>query len=70
MYVDAYSENSAVETFNFTSYPSGGGLAVADEFEGGDNEFNEFEEDETTRRIREEEDRVQSLLKQKSVVLV
>jgi hypothetical protein len=34
---------------------------------GEENEFNDFEEDETTKRIREEEERIQNTLKEKSV---
>lgn len=32
-----------------------------------ENDFNDFEEDETTKRIREEEERIQNLLRDKSV---
>lgn len=35
--------------------------------EGEENDFNDFEEDETTKRIREDEERIQNQLKEKSV---
>lgn len=35
---------------------------------GDEEEFDRFEEDETTRRIREEEERIQSTLREKSVL--
>ena len=40
------------------------GLAVAVD---GDNDFDDFEEDEMTKRIREEEERIQNRLREKSV---
>jgi hypothetical protein len=53
--------------FDFSAYeanqPAGG-------FDGqpeDENDFNDFEEDETTKRIREEEERIQNTLREKSV---
>ena len=40
------------------------GLAVVDD---GDNDFDDFEEDEMTKRIREEEERIQKRLREKNV---
>jgi hypothetical protein len=36
----------------------------------GDNDFNDFEEDEMTRRIREEEEQFQVRLREKSVPMM
>lgn len=47
---------------DFGSYPS-----AEPQSEPNDNEFDDFEEDEMTKRIREEEERVQTRLKEKSV---
>lgn len=48
------------------SYPSNqGGYS----YENNENEFNDFEEDEMTRKIREEEERIQNTLRDKSVLL-
>lgn len=46
-----------------SSGPPGGFPAVDD----GDNDFDDFEEDEMTKRIREEEERIQNRLREKSV---
>lgn len=47
---------------DFGSYPS-----AEPQVEPNDNEFDDFEEDEMTKRIREEEERVQTRLREKSV---
>ena len=38
---------------DFNSYPSSEPVAMNYQMDAGDNEFNDFEEDEMTRRIRE-----------------
>lgn len=55
--------------FDFSSYPSAEPTGANYGAQGGDNEFNDFEEDEMTKRIREEEERIQTLLQEKSVVM-
>ncbi len=43
------------------------------DFSNAENEaedFNDFEEDEATRRIREEQQRVQAILREKSVKII
>lgn len=62
MYLPVEKESSEQPNLDFGSYPS-----AEPQSEPNDNEFDDFEEDEMTKRIREEEERVQTRLKEKSV---
>ena len=55
-------ESSEQPAFDFGSYPS-----AEPQADPNDNEFDDFEEDEMTKRIRQEEERVQAKLREKSV---
>lgn len=62
MYAPLHSVNSEPVTFSNSE--------AVNSFEPSqpeENDFNDFEEDETTKRIREEEERIQNLLRDKSV---
>ena len=55
MYLIIDQESSQGVGFDFSSYPSSSNAPVSVyNTESADNEFNDFEEDEMTKRIREE----------------
>jgi hypothetical protein len=58
-------DSSEEPALDFGSYPS-----AEPQADPNDNEFDDFEEDEMTKRIREEEERVQARLREKSVLVV
>ena len=60
-------ENNEGLAYDFSSYPSADPPVISYNAEPADNEFNDFEEDEMTKKIREEEERVQNQLREKSV---
>lgn len=62
-------ENIAVPAYDFSSYPSTQPTGGEFPSDANDNDFNDFEEDEMTRRIREEEERIQTSLREKSVLM-
>lgn len=62
MYHHLHSVNSEPLAFSYNEAVNNFSPSQAEE-----NDFNDFEEDETTKRIREEEERIQNLLRDKSV---
>jgi hypothetical protein len=62
MYASLHSVNSEPLAFSYGEAANSFSPAQPEE-----NDFNDFEEDETAKRIREEEDRIQNLLRDKSV---
>lgn len=62
MYAPLHSVNSEPLAFSYGEAANNFSPAQPEE-----NDFNDFEEDETAKRIREEEDRIQNLLRDKSV---
>lgn len=62
MYAPLHSVNSEPVDFSYGEAVNSFSQAQPEE-----NDFNDFEEDETAKRIREEEERIQNLLRDKSV---
>ena len=54
-------EQTEASNFNYSNEPSG--------HQDANEDFNDFEEDEVTRKIREEEEKQQNMLREKSVTI-
>jgi hypothetical protein len=63
LYTITHLANTQPPTFDFSAYSANEQSTAFNAELAPENDFNDFEEDEMTKRIREEEERIQNKLR-------